>query len=384
MTKNNYDICIIGAGIIGASIARELSKFKQRVIILEANPSFGLETTTGNSGLIHGGFDPTPGKLNAKLNLLGRKRYKENWFKELDFNHKSVNSLVLAFNKEEEKHLDILMERGFKNGCTNDEITLIDKKEIQLLEPFISKEVTKALLCTSSFIINPVELTGVLLKNAKKNGVEIKFNQKVVAIKYNNNLFDISSENTNYKAKIIINCAGHFADKISSLSGYSDFQLSTKRGEYIVLKKTKENQVNNVLFMVPTIHGKGVIVAKTLEGNLLVGPTSEDNVSKEDINLITEEKFNQIKEIGKKIMPSLDVSKIISRFAGSRPIYKETDDFYIKYAKLNNKFINVAGTKSPGISCAPSIADYVINMVKEQMNLELKLNWDKYEKNILF
>lgn len=382
--KIEYDICIIGAGVIGASIARELSQYNLNVLILEQNPSFALETSQGNSGLIHGGFDPTPGKLNAKLNQLGKERFKNDWFKEMDFMHKNINSLVLAFDKSEEEHLTILLNNGFKNGCKSDEIKIIDQDEILRMEPNLNQEVKKALLCTSSVVVDPVELTGVLLKNAVKNGCTVYFNQKVVSIKKEEKLFNIKTDNNIFFTKKIINCAGHYADIIAKFAGYNDFELSTKRGEYLVLNKNEFNCVNNVLFMVPSIHGKGVIVAPTLTGKILVGPTAEDDVPKEDTRLITKKMEENIIKIGKKIIPNLDETKISLRFSGSRPIHKESDDFYIKFAKMDNDFINVAGMKSPALSAAPAIADYVIALLQEEEKFIKKNDWDPLEKNILY
>lgn len=382
--SKKFDVCIVGAGVIGASVARELAKYNLKICVLEANPSFALETSQGNSGLIHGGFDPKPNKLNAKLNQLGKKRFKENWFKELDFTHAPVNSIVLAFNPTEEKNLDELMERGLQNGCSPDEMRIIDQAELQALEPNISKEVKKAFLCNSSVVLDPVELTGVLLKNALKNGVEVYFNQKVTSISKSGAEFTLTTSTETYTTPTIINCAGHYADVIAKMAGYNDFELTTKRGEYIVLNKTTANSVNNVLFMVPDFHGKGVIVAPTLTGKILVGPTAQDGVPKEDTRLITKEMEDHIKEIGKKIIPTLDMSKMALRFSGSRPIYKETDDFYIDYAKADKHFINVAGMKSPALSSAPAIADLVIEMLNSQVKFEAKPNWDPMEKNVMY
>ncbi|ARU90864.1 glycerol-3-phosphate oxidase [Spiroplasma clarkii] len=378
-----YDVCIIGAGVIGASVARELAKYNLKTVVLEANPSFAQETSQGNSGLIHGGFDPKPEKINAKLNQEGKKLFAEHWFKELDFKHAPVNSIVLAFNEAEEKNLEELIQRGIKNGCTEQEIKIINQDVLQKLEPNINPNVKKALLCTSSVVLDPVELTGVLLKNAIKNGTEVKFSEKVIGIEKPSD-FKITTNKGVYEAKVIINCAGHYADEIAKLAGYPDFELTTKRGEYIVLNQTKANSVNNVLFMVPDIHGKGVIVAPTLTGKVLVGPTAVDGVPKDETRLITREMEDHIKAIGLKIIPGLDMSKICLRFSGSRPIYKETDDFYIKTAKADQNFINVAGMKSPALSAAPAIAAMVEKMLGAVLPLDPKANWDRFEKNVFY
>jgi len=383
MEKFEYDICIIGAGIIGASVARELSKYKLNIIVLESNPSYAMETSEGNSGLIHGGFDAKTGKLNASLNILGKERYND-WFRELDFSHKNINSLVLAFNDNEVEHLNILYNRGIDNGLNSKEMQIINQNKILEMEPNINKDVKKALLCNSSVVIDPVELTGVLLKNAIRNGVKVKFNSKVTHISKSEDRFEVSFNEETVSAKRVINCAGHYADVISKMAGFDDFTLSTRRGEYLVLEKSVNNNVNNVLFMVPTIHGKGVLVAPTLKGKILVGPTAEENVPKEETRVITPEKEQEIIKIGKQILPNLDIKLTSLRFSGSRPIYLKTDDFYINYASKDKNFINIAGIKSPGISCAPSIADYVINLLKPFLKMEINPNYQPNEKNIFY
>lgn len=383
MEKFEYDICIIGAGIIGASVARELSKYKLNIIVLESNPSYAMETSEENSGLIHGGFDAKTGKLNASLNILGKERYND-WFRELDFSHKNINSLVLAFNDNEVEHLNILYNRGIDNGLNSKEMQIINQNKILEMEPNINKDVKKALLCNSSVVIDPVELTGVLLKNAIRNGVKVKFNSKVTHISKSEDRFEVLFNEETVSAKRVINCAGHYADVISKMAGFDDFTLNTRRGEYLVLEKSVNNNVNNVLFMVPTIHGKGVLVAPTLKGKILVGPTAEENVPKEETRVITPEKEQEIIKIGKQILPNLDIKLTSLRFSGSRPIYLKTDDFYIDYASKDKNFINIAGIKSPGISCAPSIADYVINLLKPFLKMEINPNYQPNEKNIFY
>ncbi|AVN64674.1 MULTISPECIES: type 2 glycerol-3-phosphate oxidase [Mesoplasma] len=378
-----YDICIIGAGLIGSSIARELSKYNKKIVVLESNLKVGLETSTGNSGLVHGGFDPTPGKLNAKLNVLGKKRY-EDWISQMDFPYARIDSLVVGFDDLDLEHIDMLYKRGLTNGLSSDEIKILTKEEVLKKEPNISSEIKGALLCNSSIAVDPFMLTETLMKNAIKNGVELKLNSKVIAISKKNSLFKIEIKNgESINSQIIINVAGHYADVISKMAGHHEFDLVTKRGEYRVLEKTESGIVNSVVFMVPTIHGKGVIVAPTLDGHILVGPTSEDFVPKEDTRLITKNKYDLIGNIGKKLIPTINMEKTCLSFSGSRPIEPKNDDFWIKPAINDSSFINVAGMKSPGLSSAPAIADLVIELLMKETKLTERINWDPIEKNPL-
>lgn len=369
--ENNFDLVIVGAGIIGTAICDELSKKGYKIALIEKNSRIAQETTEGNSGIIHGGFDPTPGKINAKLNVSGRKLYETVWFKELDFPWKKVNSLIIAFNDEEKTELEKLYHRGITNGVLPSEMKIIEQAELQKLEPNINPKAVAALLCNCSYIVDPVALTHCLFKRASNTKkVKLFTNHQVRTINFNAKNFTIICQNetnqVNFSAKVVINCAGHYADEIANMIGAQDFHLTAKRGQYNILEKTESNVINNhVIFLVPTIHGKGIIVAPMMDGHLLVGPTAEENIAKADTRLVSLSKVEVIKKIGKKIIPSLNVNRITKIFSGSRPICQETDDFVIEQAKTNQKFINVAGIKSPGLSAAPAIALYVSEMVEK-------------------
>ncbi|WP_338983745.1 type 2 glycerol-3-phosphate oxidase [Spiroplasma endosymbiont of Othius punctulatus] len=378
-----YDICIIGGGIIGASIARELAKYDINLVILEANARVAMETSAGNSGLVHGGFDPTPGRLNARLNVAGKLRY-EDWIKEMEFPYLRIDSTIVAFTAEEMEHVHMLYERGLTNGLEAKEMEIIDAKELQKREPNISKEAIGALVCNSSIAVDPVELTKTLFTNAIRNKAELKVNSKVIDIKKSKDGYEIkTSKGEVINSKFVINVAGHYADVISKMAGHPDFNLVTKRGEYRILEKTEAGIVNSVVFMVPTIHGKGVIVAPMLNGHVLVGPTAEDNVPKDETRLVTQKQFDFIGEIGKKLIPSINMNKTCMTLSGSRPIEPTENDFWIKPAKGDDHFISVAGMKSPAIASAPAIADYVIGLVEKVEKLNKKKDWNPIEKTIL-
>ncbi|WP_041614508.1 type 2 glycerol-3-phosphate oxidase [Spiroplasma syrphidicola] len=382
-----YDVCIIGGGVIGAAISRELSRYHLKVVVLEKNKKVAMETSEGNSGVIHGGFDPTPGKLTAKLNLEGNHLYQV-IFKELSFPHQQVNSLVIAFNKAEQEQLELLYQRGLTNQVKPEHLKLLDQKEVHQLEPNLNPAVIGGLLCTSSYVVDPVVLTKSFFSNSIKNGVNLCLDQLVSSITYQDNYFTITAKTENeiktYHAKYIINAAGHYCDEIAAMAGYPDFQLTTLRGEYCVLEKSEGHLVNNIVFMVPTIHGKGVIVAPMLDGHLLVGPTAQEDVPKNETRLVTPAMEPQIGAIGQHIIPAIKMEKNCYRFAGSRPIEPVTKDFYLARAHANPKFINVAGTKSPGLSSAPAIAKYITTLLKET-GLDLTVNpaFDPIQKEII-
>lgn len=386
-----FDVATIGGGIIGGAISYELSKCKLSQVVFEKNPTLADETTRGNSGAIHGGFDPEPGKLEAKLNVLGNKLWSTKIFKDLEFPRVKIDSLVVAFNKEEEEQLQILYDRGIKNKVPAEFLKIISQKEVLKREPNINHNVTKALVCSSSWAIDPVAATKAFFGVSENNGTKIMRNSEVTNIKYidssveSERYFEITiNKKDKYYARNIINAAGHYADVIAEIAGYPDFKQTTRRGEYIILSRNEREKVHSIIFMVPTIHGKGVIVAPMLDGNILVGPTAEENVGKSETRFVTREKYELIKKIGSNLIPDLDFEKSVMTIAGSRPIDIETNDFVIRYAKGNNKFINAAGMQSPAIASAPAIALEIAKLLKNNGTKMVKKTTFKRKFKVMY
>lgn len=378
-----YDIVIIGGGIIGGAIAFELSKFNLKVMVLEKNPCLADETSRGNSGVIHGGFDPRPEKINAKLNIRGLYLWKKSVFPYLKFPRQQIDSLVVAFNHEEMQHIHMLYNRGITNGVKASDMKILDQKALLSREKHLNPKAIGALLCTSSWAIDPVKASLAFFNSAKQNDIEISTNSEVTNIETikpsvkGDEQFLITINNQNkIVAANIINAAGHYADIIAQKAHQNDFNLIARRGQYRILSHSQANLVKAIYFMVPTIHGKGVVVAPMLDGRVLVGPTAEENIPKDQTRLVTPEMYDLIGKIGHQLIPSLDLTKTEMTFAGSRPIEPISDDFVIIYGKSKH-FINVAGTKSPGLSSAPAIAELVILMLKENgTKLQKKHHWN--------
>jgi glycerol-3-phosphate dehydrogenase len=384
-----FDVIVIGAGVIGAAIARELSKYNLKIAIVEANFQVAQETTAGNSGVIHGGFDPTPGSLNAKLNLLGKNIYENEWFKELSFPHKKVDSLVLAFNDVEKKELDKLYGQGITNGLTPEELQILSRDQCLALEPNLNPQIVAGLLCTSSHTVDPVRLTYQLVESAMANGARLFLGNKVRNITKRTEEFLVETTNQNsdvrhYRTTFIVNAAGHYADVIAGMISDKDFSLRTRRGQYRIVEKSERYIImDHILFMVPTIHGKGVIVAPMLDGHVLVGPTAEEGIAKEETRLITMEKFAEVATIANRIIPGLRMERTCMVFSGSRSICVETDDFWIAASRKDKRFIHVAGIASPGLSSAPAVAGEAVALIRAQTEMTKKAHFVQNRESIM-
>ena len=356
------DVVVIGSGIMGAAVARELSKYNLDIIVLEKEHDVSNGTTKANSAIIHAGYDAQNGTLMAKYNALGNAMF-DDLCKEIDAPFKRCGSLVLAFSEEERKHLEVLHDRGIKNGIPG--IKILEKAEILKREPNINKEVVAALYAPTAGVIGPWEFTIKLLENAAENGVDIQTDSKVLDIKKLKNGYLIKLEDREILTKTIINASGVFADELNSMVSNDKFKIIPRKGEYFLLDKVQGILTSSVIFQCPTALGKGVLVAQTIHGNLITGPTALDIDDKEDVsNTIIE--MDNIKKQAIKSIPEINFRDNIRNFAGLRA-ESDRGDFIIGEASDAEGFFNIAGTKSPGLSSAPAIALDIASQVLNRL-----------------
>lgn len=358
-----FDVAIIGAGIVGSAIARNLSRYNLKTVVLEKGVEVCQGTTKANSAIVHGGFDAKEGSLKARLNVLGCKMYQQ-ICEELSVDYKNNGSLVLAFSQEDMNHVHELYERGLKNGVEGLEI--IDEVKVKEIEPNVSENVIGALWCKSSGIVCPFNLNIAFMENAINNGVELKLESEVLEIRRieAENYFEIITKKGLINAKYVINAAGVYSDKINNLIGGDEFYIIPRKGQYKILDKSEGYKANHTLFTCPTEKGKGILVTQTVHGNLLVGPNAE-LVEKEDITT-SKDGLREVMDGGRKSVSNIDFSKTITSFAGVRAT-PNTGDFMIFKSKVAKGFINVGGIESPGLASAPAIALYVEDLLKEVM-----------------
>lgn len=374
-----YDVAIIGAGISGTFIARELSKYNLKIVIIDKDNDVANETSMANSAIIHAGYDAKSGKLKGKFNARGNEMY-EKICDELNVPFERVGSLVVAFNDEDMKTLKYLYENGVNNGVPN--MKIIDPKEVRAMEPNLNDTIIGALYAQSAAIISPWEMAIALAENAMENGVELLLNSEVTDIKKLDTGYQIIMNDHRLETKYIINCAGVYADKINNMVASPSFSIRPRSGQYFIFDKSVGNLVSHVIFPCPTEKGKGILMVPTVHGNLLVGPDSEFIDDKEGIET-TAERLAHIRKTALKTSDKIPFNKIIRSFTGLRAT-PDTGDFIIEESKEAKGFINVAGIESPGLSSAPAFAEYVIELLKKIAGgLEEKENFNPRRKKFI-
>lgn len=369
-----YDIVIIGAGVVGGMIARTLAKYDLKVCILEKENDVACGATKANSAIVHAGFDAKEGSLKARLNVEGSKMMAA-VCSELGVKYKNNGSLVIGFNDEDRAIVEELLERGSKNGV--DGLRILEKDELRVLEPNISDDVLCALYAPTGAIVCPYELAIAAVGNAMDNGAQLRCNFAVSRIEALDGGYEIFSDNDSVRAKMVINAAGLFSDKVASMVGDSSFTITPRRGEYILLDKECGNLVKHTIFRTPSKMGKGILVSPTVDGNLLTGPTSENIEDKLDKTTTAEGLSRVIRQANENVR-GVPFNKSITSFTGLRAV-GSTGDFIINSPRRG--FINVAGIESPGLSASPAIAKMVVQMVSEQgVELVEKADYNPYRK----
>lgn len=380
-----YDVAIVGGGIIGSSIARELSKYKLKVCVLEKELDVCCETSGRNSGVLHAGFNNKLGSLMAKFCVEGNKNFDQ-VAKELDIPFDRTGKLVVGFTEEDKEKLIQMKEQGEKNGVEGLEI--INKEKIKELSPFVDGNF--ALYCPSTGILNPFIYTIAMAENAVCNGVDYFLDNEVLEInkKIDENIYEIKSNKENYQSRWIINCAGLNSDKISKMMGITEYTIYPCRGQYFILDQKVGDYLNMPAYPVPNpkAGGLGIHLTPSVDGNVFIGPSSEYIDSKDDYST-TKETMDILIEDGKRIFPHIQKEHFIRNFSGIRPklVGKDQggyDDFKIELRENVPNFINLVGIESPGLTSAVPIAKYVVSLLSQKENLEENPHFNKYRKGI--
>ena len=382
--KGKTKIIIIGAGVSGCAIARELARCEAEICVLEKEEDVCCGTSKANSAIAHAGFDAKPGSLMAKLNVEGSQGM-EALSRELDFPFQQIGSLVVCTDPERVTELQELKEQGEKNGVKD--LRVIGQEELRAMEPHISKDAVATLYAPTGGILCPFELNIAMAENAVQNGVNFFFEQKVREIrrhgsrtgemtpdmaeplpdKEGHHAYTVVTDKGSFEADIVINAAGVFAGEIHNMVSEEKVKIIPRKGEYYLLDKSAGNHVSHTVFMLPGAMGKGVLVTPTVHGNLLVGPTAHDIEDKEGTD-VTAVGLSEVAEKASLSVRDIPFRTVITSFAGLRA-HEAGHDFRIGELEEAPGFIDCLGIESPGLTASPAIGRYVAALVKERWEL---------------
>jgi len=369
-----YDIAVIGAGVIGTAVARELSRYNLSIVMLERDNDVACGTTKANSAIVHAGYDASADSMKGIMNAKGNAMFGD-VCKELDVPFERIGSLVVAFTEEDMETLEGLLENGQALDIPG--LKIIDSKAVYEREPNLNPGVRGALYAPSAGITEPWEMAIAYAENAVNNGAELKLNFEVKSIDKIEDAFEIKSDKETIKSRLVINCAGVYADQVHNMVATEpDFAIHPRRGQYFLLDKTTEGFVNHVIFPCPSKMGKGTLVVPTVDGNILVGPDSQDlGLDEKEAIETTGDRLAYVKEMVSQLTTKVPFREQITEFSGLRA-EPDGGDFIIDWSKSVEGFYNVAGIKSPGLSSAPAIAERVMEAVVELLKPEAKADFD--------
>lgn len=360
MFSSAYDVCVIGAGVSGCAIARELSKKQLSVCVVEAADDVCCGTSKANSAIVHAGFDAQTGSLMARLNVEGNL-LMPGLCEELGVDFNQIGSLVVCTSEETRPNLEALLARGIANGVLD--LRIIERDELCAMEPNVSDAAVCALWAPTAGIVNPFQLTVALAEVAAQNGVDFLFNTRVTGVEKSGDKWLVSSNEAQVTASIVVNAAGVYADEIHNLvcQPGDELSITPRRGQYFVLDTAAQGYVKHTVFALPTAYGKGVLVSPTTAGNILVGPTAEDIDNKEGVDT-TQDGLSQIREKSSITMKDVPLWHSIRTFSGLRA-HQPNHDFVIGEVAGAAGFVDCAAIESPGLTSAPAIGRMVAGIV---------------------
>ena len=369
----SYDIAIIGAGVVGALIARELSRYGLRIALAERLHDVAQGTTKANSAIVHAGFDAKPGSWKAKTNVRGSQMMPA-LCETLHVPYEQCGSLVVGFSDDEMPELERLLERGEANGVPG--LRLLARDELLAMEPNVNPGAVGALYAPTGAIVCPYELCIAAAECAVREGVELHRDFDVTSIEQGEDGFVLKGPAGEIHAKIVINAAGVHADELARLIGDESFSIHARRGEYLLLDSAQGGVVSKTMFQCPSVMGKGVLVTPTVHRNVLLGPTAEDIGDKTELST-TDPGMKSIQDAVARSVPGFRVRDVITSFTGLRA-HSDRDDFILEPSAVNPRFIHAAGVESPGLSAAPAIAEYIAELALDALDDKpaLKPDWN--------
>lgn len=378
MKETSFDVAVIGAGVTGCAIARELSRYNLKVCVTEREEDVCSGTSKANSAIVHAGYDAVPGSQKARFNVEGN-RMMEALSKELEFDFKQNGSLVLCFAQEDMPALEELYQKGVTNGVEG--LQILTGDQVREMEPNVTDTVVAALYAPTGGIVCPFGLTIALAENACENGVEFLFNTGIESVKKTESGYDLEAGDTLIHASCVVNAAGVYADTFHNMVSEKKIHITPRKGDYCLLDKEAGAHVSRTIFQLPGKLGKGILVAPTVHGNLLTGPTARDIADKEG-TATTADGLAEVMEKAGLGVKNIPFRQVITSFCGLRA-HEDGDDFIIGEAEDAPGFFDAAGIESPGLSSAPAIGVYLAELVAAKLGAEKKESWNGKRKGFL-
>ncbi len=378
MKETSFDVAVIGAGVTGCAIARELSRYNLKVCVTEREEDVCSGTSKANSAIVHAGYDAVPGSQKARFNVEGN-RMMEALSKDLEFDFKQNGSLVLCFAQEDMPDLEELYQKGVTNGVEG--LQILTGDQVREMEPNVTDTVVAALYAPTGGIVCPFGLTIALAENACENGVEFLFNTGIESVKKTESGYDLEAGDTLIHASCVVNAAGVYADTFHNMVSEKKIHITPRKGDYCLLDKEAGAHVSRTIFQLPGKLGKGILVAPTVHGNLLTGPTARDIADKEG-TATTADGLAEVMEKAGLGVKNIPFRQVITSFCGLRA-HEDGDDFIIGEAEDAPGFFDAAGIESPGLSSAPAIGVYLAELVAAKLGAEKKENWNGKRKGFL-
>lgn len=356
-------IIVIGSGVIGCAVARELTAYDAEVTVLERGNDVAVGTSKANSGIVHAGFDAHPGTAKARFNVEGARLFPDA-AKELNFPYRRNGAMVLNFDESGNEKLIELLRQGEENGV--EQLRIISGDEARAIEPAVSDKVVSALYVPTSGIVGPYEMTIAYAENAATNGAKFVFNAAVESVEKTESGFTVRTAKGDFTADAVVNCAGVFSDAINNGVSAVKEKIVARKGEYMLMDKSCGNLTNATLFQLPTAMGKGVLVSPTVHGNIIVGPTAEDVEDKNSVDTTVDGLANAFSQAQLSV-PTLNKRLVITQFTGLRA-HSLKNDFTVGESEVSG-FYNCVGVESPGLSSAPAIGKFIASEIADKYAL---------------
>lgn len=361
------DVTVIGGGVVGCAIARELTRYRLDVVLVESEAEVGFGTSKSNSGIIHGEHHFEPGSLKAELAWAGNPQWTE-LAEELGFGFRRTGDLIVAFDDAEVETLERIEQQSKDHGIPGIEMWDVDR--IRREEPNLNPDIVAALHGPTAGVINPYEACFGLIECAVANGLDLRTNAPVTAIGRDADFFEITAGGLRFRSRMVVNAAGVHAGAVARFVGLTEPTISGRKGEEYLLDKRLVGIVSKIIFPCPSPITKGTLVIPTFDGTIMVGPTAQAVEDFDDVTTTATGSATTF-DLARRLVPGISERDCIAEFAGIRAA-APGNDFVIGPTAVSG-FVNAAGIQSPGLTAAPAIAAMVVEILgSEGLDLSLR------------